>query len=113
MSRLLKAQIEFMKMVPKLINKAHSLGFDVTGGDLFRDSRCPYGSKKSAHHRRLAIDLNLFKSGLYLDKTEDHKPLGEWWETQGGIWGGRFEDGNHYEWPVSALPKFGWANKYA
>ena len=22
--------------------------------------------------------------------------LGEWWESQGGTWGGRFRDGNHY-----------------
>jgi hypothetical protein len=42
------------------------------------------------------LDLNLFKDGKYLALTEDHKPLGEWWESQGGAWGGRFNDGNHY-----------------
>ena len=31
--------------------------------------------------------------------TEDHEPLGEWWESIGGVWGGRFNDGNHYESP--------------
>jgi hypothetical protein len=52
---------------------------------------------------RLAIDLNLFDSdGTYLTDTEDHRRLGEWWEAQGGIWGGRFNDGNHYEWPLQA-----------
>ena len=49
---------------------------------------------------RNAVDLNLFKAGKYVALTEDHRPLGEWWESQGGAWGGRFEDGNHYslEW---------------
>ena len=74
------------------------MGYEVTLGDAYRDPRCPYGSKSSKHKRRLAIDLNLFKNGQYLEGTESHRPLGEWWESQGGIWGGRFEDGNHYEW---------------
>ena len=87
-------------MVPHLIDQAHSLGFEVTLGDCYRDPRCPYGSKSSRHRSRLAIDLNLFSGGHYLRRTEDHLPLGEWWESQGGIWGGRFDDGNHYEWPV-------------
>jgi len=33
--------------------------------------------------------------------TDDHRQLGEWGESQGGIWGGRFNDGNHYEWPLT------------
>lgn len=91
-------------MVPRLIDKAHELGFEVTGGDLYRDPRVHgalgvklgYGHSKSAHKSKLAIDLNLFKNGEYMDATEDHKELGEWWESQGGTWGGRFNDGNHY-----------------
>lgn len=93
-------QTEFMRMLPRLIDKAFELGFEVTGGDLYRDSRCPYGSKSSRHKSRLAIDLNLFSDGVYFTRTADHKELGEWWEDQGGIWGGRFNDGNHYEWPI-------------
>lgn len=27
----------FMRLVPRLIDKAHSLGFAIRGGDLFRD----------------------------------------------------------------------------
>ena len=97
---LRQQQVKFMKLLPSLINKAFELGYEVTGGDLFRDSRCPYGSKSSRHKSRLAIDLNLFKDGEYLQKTSDYQKLGEWWESQGGIWGGRFNDGNHYEWPI-------------
>ena len=95
-----KQQVEFMRRVPLLISKAFELGFEVTGGDLYRDPRCNYGSKSSRHRVRLAIDLNLFKNGKYLTETADHKELGEWWESIGGIWGGRFNDGNHYEWPI-------------
>jgi len=100
-TKLLEDQMQFAKMIPRLIDKAHELGFQVTGGDWYRDDRCSYGSKSSRHRSRLAIDLNLFKEGLYLRRTRDHEALGEWWESVGGIWGGRFDDGNHYEWPMS------------
>lgn len=97
-------QRRFMRMVPRLIDKAHELGFDVTLGDGYRDPRLHgamgvklgYGHPKSAHKIRLAIDLNLFRNGEFLEQTSDHQPLGEWWESQGGSWGGRFNDGNHY-----------------
>jgi len=110
MTRLLRQQIAFMRAVPRLIDKAFELGYDVTGGDLFRDPRAPYGSKSSSHRRRLALDLNLFKNGIYLKDAQSHLPLGEFWESLGGIWGGRFGDdpvtpaiegydANHYQWP--------------
>jgi len=46
----------------------------------------------------LAVDLELFKDGAYLTKTEDHKALGEYWKTLHELcrWGGDFDDGNHY-----------------
>ena len=96
----------FMRMLPRLIDKAHELGFEIRGGDLFRDPRVHgavgeklgYGHKNSCHKVKLAIDLNLFKDGHYLPSTEDHRELGEWWEKQNELcrWGGRFADGNHY-----------------
>ncbi len=92
-------QSAFAKAVPSLIDHAYELGFEVTLGDAYRDPRAPYGSKSSKHRRRLAIDLNLFRDGRWLTQTEDHAQLGEYWESIGGIWGGRFDDGNHYEWP--------------
>lgn len=93
-------QSVFARMVAELIERAFDLGYEVTLGDAYRDPRCPYGSKSSRHRSRLAIDLNLFRDGKYLKKTNHHQELGEWWEQQGGIWGGRFNDGNHYEWPL-------------
>ena len=97
-------QRKFTRMVPRLIDKAHELGFEVSLGDAFRDPRVHgefgkkmgYSSSRSCHKLRLAIDLNLFRDGQYLSSTEDHRELGEWWESQGGTWGGRFHDGNHY-----------------
>ena len=96
----------FMRLVPRLIDKAHELGFEVTIGDAYRDSRShgavgkriAYGNKYSCHKSRLAIDLNLFKGGEYLTTTEAHRTLGDWWEQQheSACWGGRFNDGNHY-----------------
>ena len=50
----------------------------------------------SCHYLRLAADLNLFKDGKYMSKTSDHLIFGEFWESIGGTWGGRFNDGNHY-----------------
>ena len=98
-------QSAFARMVPRLLDKAFALGFEVTLGDAYRDPRCPYGSKTSKHPLRLALDLNLYKGGRYLTSTAAHLPLGEWWEKQGGIWGGRFSDGNHYEWPETPPKK--------
>lgn len=101
---LRQKQSKFARMVADLIIKAYDMGYEVTLGDAFRDPRLfgvmgekkGYGSANSFHKQRLAIDLNLFKDGAFLGFTEAHKPLGEWWESQGGTWGGRFNDGNHY-----------------
>lgn len=95
-----------MRLVPRLIDKAHELGFEVTVGDAYRDPRAfgkvgddgPYGAAYSCHKSKLAIDLNLFRNGDFVETTEGHRELGEWWERQNDAccWGGRFNDGNHY-----------------
>lgn len=54
------------------------------------------GIRGSLHEIGLAIDLNLFRHGVYLSRTDDHRKMGEFWESIGGTWGGRFGDGNHY-----------------
>ena len=101
---LFAKQQMFARLLPVLINKAHELGYTVTLGDAYRDPRAfgqhgkkiSYSSANSCHKLRLAIDLNLFKDGVLLKETANHLPLGLWWESQGGTWGGRFDDGNHY-----------------
>lgn len=98
-------QRQFTLMVAKLIEYAYDQGYELTFGDAYRDPRAhgqpgvkaSYSNARSLHKQRLAVDFNLFRNGQYLARTEDHAPLGMYWETLGGRWGGRFNDGNHYE----------------
>lgn len=93
--RLGDMQREFSRNLGLLIIFAYVKGYQITLGD----ARAKTGHKnKSFHYKGLAIDLNLFKNGKYLRKTGDHIELGEFWESLGGTWGGRFNDGNHYSW---------------
>jgi len=94
---LREKQSTFVRMIAKLIDYATTCGYELTFGDAYRDKRCPYGSVRSKHSERLAVDFNLFIDGEYKTATEDHSPLGKYWESIGGTWGGRFKDGNHYE----------------
>ena len=101
-------QRQFTENVADLIHYAYMIGYELSFGDAFRDPRSHgamgeqkgYGRANSCHKMRLAIDLNLFKDGVYLNKTEDHRELGEFWKTlhPDNRWGGDFSnpDGNHY-----------------
>lgn len=108
---LRQKQSMFARMVARLLLQAEDMGYEVTFSEAYRDpewakemARRGKGIANSLHTERLAIDLNLFKDGKYLSSSEDHRPLGEWWESIGGTWGGRFTDskgnpkpdGNHY-----------------
>lgn len=101
---LREKQSKFVLMIAQLILKANELGYELTFGDAYRDPRLHgklgekvgYGAANSCHKLRLAVDFNLFKDGEFLQDTEGHKPLGEYWESIGGSWGGRFNDANHY-----------------
>lgn len=63
----------------------------------------------SNHYIKLAADLNLFKDGQYLTRTEQHLESGQKWESRHELcrWGGNWDkdefpmesgeyDGNHY-----------------
>ncbi len=99
-------QRHFTQMIAQLIEYAYANDYRLTFGDAYRDPRLhgdvgvkkSYSSAGSLHKSRLAVDFNLFKDGKYLTASDDHKPLGEFWESIGGTWGGRFPspDGNHY-----------------
>lgn len=82
-------------MVALLIQFAYEQGYEITIGDVWAHDRHKRGS---FHYKKLAVDLNLFKNGRYFKSTRAHKPLGKFWESIGGTWGGRFKnpDGNHY-----------------
>lgn len=105
-----EAQRLFMRLLPRLIDHIHSQGYECTIGDAYRDPRVfgeigeglGYGHPRSGHKRRLAVDINLYKGGRYLQATEDHVPIGTWWKRQHPLCrsGIDFADGNHYslEW---------------
>lgn len=83
----------FTRKLGLLFAYAYEMGYELSMGDAWAKT----GHRKgSLHYLRLAQDLNLFKDGRYLRSTESHRPLGEFWESIGGTWGGRFNDGNHY-----------------
>lgn len=105
MSALHEQQTKFVKMVGQLIGWAYENGFELTVGEAYRtpeqaalNAEHGTGIKHSLHTQRLAIDLNLFKGGVYQMNSEAYMPLGGYWESLGGSWGGRFAkpDGNHF-----------------
>jgi hypothetical protein len=102
---LREKQSLFCLLVGELLQHAYDENYSLTFGETYRSpeeaerlARAGKGIRNSLHTVRLAIDLNLFKDGKFLASTEDHRPLGEWWEQQHPLcrWGGRFGDGNHY-----------------
>lgn len=89
---LREKQSAFVRMIGQLIFWAYDNGYELTFGDAYaHDGHMP----NSLHYIRLAVDLNLFVKGEYKTDTESYRPLGEYWESIGGTWGGRFGDGNH------------------
>lgn len=108
MGQLLEKQQTLAMMLAKLLVEMKSKGFDPVISDAYRNpmvfgpigTRIGYGHPKSAHKRKLAIDIDLFKDGQYLISTEHHRQFGEFWKSldPDARWGGDFKepDGNHY-----------------
>jgi hypothetical protein len=102
---LLDMQILFGRLYGTLLVHITTSGFDYTLDWVYRPPEVAayyaslgIGIRHSEHTIKLAGDINLFKNGIWLRNTEDHRPFGEWWEHQNPLcmWGGRFGDGNHY-----------------
>ena len=85
-------------MMARLIIGGSALGLNVTMGECYRtqDQQDIYFKtgfskvKYSKHQERLAVVLNLYVDGHYSTNPESYRPLGELWESLGGVWGGRF-----------------------
>ena len=93
MSELFDKRALFTSLIPRLIDKMIADGYTpLHGKDGLKHM------KNSLHYDGLAIDIDLFKDGVYLTKTKDHQRFGEFWEAlhPDCRWGGRFKDGNHY-----------------
>lgn len=93
-------QAKFTRMLGQLIAFAYAHNFELTVGEAYRPEReaAADGFEQSLHTLRLAMDFNLFIAGVYQPTTKAYLPLGIYWESLGGAWGGRFAkpDGNHF-----------------
>ena len=101
-------QFRFTQMVADLIRWSYIHGFDLTFGEAYRtpeqaklNAQKSIGIVNSLHCKRLAIDFNLFKDGIYQTDSEAYQPLGEYWKTLDSDceWGGDWQkrDGNHFQ----------------
>lgn len=107
METLREKQSRFVKDVGWLISWAYQNGYELTFGEALRtqaeadlNAHQGDGIKNSLHLLKLAIDLNLFADGRFIETTEGYTPLGEAWESLGSdhTWGGRFHspDADHF-----------------
>ena len=105
MSALREARCEFSRGVGQLLVWAYANGYPVALGEVERDSRVAalnaqkgVGNKNSLHILGLAVDLRLYKAGVYQELTPAYEPLGRYWEglNPNFCWGGHFGDGNHF-----------------
>ncbi len=102
MPKLNPIQALFAQKIARLILYIESEGYHVTFGDALAYKADGRHTSNSKHYDKLAIDLNLFDAEWnYLTETDDYVKFGEYWESLGGTWGGRFKrvkDGNHFSW---------------
>lgn len=104
---LRQKQSRFARSVPLLLQYIVARGYEATLGEAWRteaqaqaNAASGAGISNSLHRERLAIDINLFKDGVYLASGEEHAPFGTFWKSLGPdyAWGGDFAkpDPNHY-----------------
>lgn len=100
----------FPRLLAKLIEFAYSKGYEITMGECWRSpetaalyAKSGKGIKNSLHCERIAVDLNIFKNGVWSQEPKDYKVLGDYWKGLGGplfetCWGGDFtsKDNDHY-----------------
>lgn len=102
-------QRRFLPLVAKLIEYAYSQGYELSAGECYRtpeqaalNAQHNSGIANSLHTLRLAIDLQLFKDGVYLTDSAAYAALGAFWKglDPDCAWGGDFKsrptDGNHF-----------------
>lgn len=107
METLAQKRQRFTHDVALLIFKAEQLGYQCALDQVKRtqleanaNAASGAGISNSLHLIGLAVDLLLYKDGVYLTDSKDYKPLGVWWKSFSDIhsWGGDFSkpDGNHF-----------------
>lgn len=99
-SELLQKQWRFASMVGQLLCYATANNIRVAGREWWRTAQQALwyflrgcGIRNSVHCVGLALDLCVYsEDGKYLTDIEFYRALGEYWESLGGSWGGRFKD---------------------
>jgi D-alanyl-D-alanine dipeptidase len=107
---LSEVQQQFAQYVAQLLLYVAECGYGCTLGEAYRPQEMQelyYEQGKtqtlnSMHTKRLALDINLFKDGVYLTDSADYTFLGEFWCSLDPCceWGGNWTtlaDGNHFE----------------
>ncbi len=102
----------FTRLLAQLITWANANGYETSIEEVMRskaqalsNAASGTGISNSLHLIGLAADINLYRNGEWLTRSEDHAPLGQHWKSLHPLcrWGGDFRprpDGNHYslEW---------------
>lgn len=105
MSTLLEKQQQFSWMFKDFLIWLFANGYTVTIGEVLRTKKqaadnaaAGIGISNSLHLLKLAVDLNIFKDGEFLQTYDELLTVGEIWESLGGSWGGRFknQDCDHF-----------------
>ena len=94
---LSEQQCRFTFNLSRLIAQAVGLGYEIKILEVNRtvETQKEYVAKgvswtmDSRHLDKLAADVMIYKNGLVVE-DEAYRPLGVYWESLGGRWGGRF-----------------------
>ena len=89
---LLEKQFRFTRMITQLQAKILELGFEYVYGEAFR---YPIDSA-SIHSYKLAINLTMYLSKRAVTDKTVLTPIGIYWESLGGYWGGRANEKDHF-----------------
>lgn len=104
---LREKRVAFTLLVAEMIHEATVLGYEIALNEVLRSAAAAIananagkGISNSLHRIGLAVDVALYRQGVYLKDSEDYRDLGLWWEAQSTpeytlCWGGRWNDGNH------------------
>lgn len=107
---LAQKQRRFPLLIVQLIEHMDLAGYEMAFAEAYRtptqaaiNEQEGTGIANSLHTLRLALDLLLFKDGLYLTNSDDYKIAGDFWKSLSVeaiqcVWGGDFKkpDGNHF-----------------
>lgn len=92
-------QVAHTRLVARLIDEATARGFEPVLREAYRPPETAAlfasqgrGSRNSVHCDGCAVDVLLFRDGVYCTDVETYRPLGEWWTRQDerARWGGNF-----------------------